>query len=67
MVYVFESPFGAVTVIDTDLGIRGTSRKVAWPVGTPVPAVTSPDITAFGSALVAETVTLSTLNGTSTE
>lgn len=64
--YILESPFGAVTVIDTGVGTSGTSGKVASPVGTPIPAVTSPDSAAFRSDFVAETVTLSTLNGTST-
>jgi hypothetical protein len=46
MEYVFELPFGAVTVIETAVLVPAPlSGMVACPVGTPVPALTEPEIT----------------------
>lgn len=62
MVYVLEVPFGAVTIIDTTVVVPGpSSLSVACPsFGR------SPDITACGSDLVAETVTSATAVATFT-
>ncbi len=66
MEYVFELPFGAVTVIETAvLAPTPLSGMVACPVGILVPALTEPEITAFASAFVADTFMLMTSLATS--
>ena len=61
-------PLGAVTVMVTSVEVPGPPSGMGGdcPVATPAPAVSEPDITAFGSDLVAETVTLVTLVATFT-